>query len=71
MSNGNQTFSINDALGVADNLTTYSRVLEKIDPVLGAALARHLASVAAGQSVSTATIWDSLLAALAPAKTDQ
>lgn len=66
MGERNHTFAIDDALGTSDNLAAYARVLEAMDAPLGAALRPFLASLAAGQPVDTAAIWDSLYAAIAP-----
>jgi hypothetical protein len=70
MAKNNHAFTIDDALGTSDNLAVYAQVLEAIDAPLGAALRPYLASLAAGQPVDTATIWDALYAATAPADPD-
>lgn len=67
MTNNSHTFAINDTLGTSDNLAAYAQVLEAIDAPLEGALSPYLASLAAGQPVDTAAIWDALYAAIAPA----
>lgn len=70
MAKNNYTFAIDDKLGTAANLVSYAQLLEAMDPALGQALSPYLASLAAGQSVDTAAIWDALYMATASAAPD-
>jgi len=70
MAKNNYVFAIDDTLGTSDNLAAYAQLLEAMDAPLGAALSPYLASLAAGQPVDTAAIWDALYAATVPANPD-
>lgn len=70
MAKRSSAFSIDDKLGTLGNLGNYGRVLEAMDSQLGAALNPQLASLAAGQQVDAAAIWDALYAAMASVDPD-
>lgn len=70
MAENNHAFAIDDTLGTSDNVAAYAQVLETMDAPLGAALGPYLVSLAAGQPVDTAAIWDALYAAMTSADPD-
>ncbi len=70
MARNNRAFAIDDALSTSDNLAAYAQLLAAIDAPLGTVLRPFLASLAAGQPIDTAAIWDALYAATAPADPD-
>jgi hypothetical protein len=70
MTKNEHAFAIDDSLGTSDNLAAYARVLEAMDAPLCAALNPYLVSLAAGQPVDAAAIWDALYLAMASADPD-
>jgi hypothetical protein len=66
MARNAHSFTIEDRSGTSDNLDAYVQVLEEIDAPLGVALRPYLASMAAGPTIDTSTIWNALYAATAP-----
>lgn len=66
MGKANNAFAIDDLIGTADNISAYAQLLEAMDAPLGTSLSHYLTSLAGGQAVDTAAIWDALYAAMAP-----
>lgn len=65
MATNNNQFAIDDALGVADNLDNYAKMLRALDQQLGEVLASHLPALVSGQALDTSAIWNALYAAIA------
>ena len=67
MAKNKHAFAIDDTSSTSDNLAEFAKLLESMDAPLGAALSPFLASLAAGQPLDPAAVWDALDAATAPA----